>query len=292
MSQQHEFRTSTELTVEQANQEHITGARQFAAASGQFGPAAVDQYTGPRQQASPVVPVWSNAKYIPTPSLNEAMITSLEDFDENDPALAQARNAFSLATETLKKISETRDPLARDSSKTPEQKLLLMAGITDKAQERCGRAFDQAYKSLTSLTQTLDESLNKPLEQTTHTAICQEIRTYVRSLPQDKRDAFVNEAVKRGDMQVMNSVLGAPSYLSGISDERKAIWLRDYRSKADPVAVKRLAVYRAAIERIMQNGPRIHDEFPKAMGGEWKDVNRLRGQTDASDKALAALRGE
>lgn len=286
---QHEFRTSTELTVEQANQEHITGARQFAAASGQLGPAAVDQYTGPRQQPNPVKAMWSNAKYTPTPSLDERMITTLDNFDEADPALAQARNAFSTATETLKKISEARDPLARDTSKTPEQKLLLMAGITEKAAERCARAFDQSYKSLTSLAQTLDESLNKPLEQTTHTAICQEIRTYIRGLKKEERDTFVNEAVNRGDMQVMNAVLGAPSYLSGIADERKAIWLRTYREKADPVAVKRLAVYRAAIDRVTQNAPRMHDEFPKAMGGEWKDVNRLRGQTDASAKALAAL---
>jgi hypothetical protein len=286
---QHEFRTSTELTVEEANREHMESARQFAAASGQFGPAAVDQYTGPRQQASPVKPVWSNAKYNPTPSLNEAMITSLENFDETDPALAQARYAFSLATETLKKISETRDPLSRDSSKTPEQKLLLMATHADKAQERCAKAFDGAFKSLTSLAKDLDASLDKPLEQTTHTALCAEIRTYVRNLPKDRRDAFVNDAVNRGDLAVMQSVLGAPSYLSEVSEERKAIWLRTYREKADPVAVKRLAVYRAAIDRVMQNGPRIFDEFEKAMGGSWKDVKRLRGQVDASAKALAAL---
>lgn len=253
--------------------------------------APVDEFTGPRKSPNLVPQVWSAAKYTPTPSLDERMITSLENFDENDPALAQARNAFSLATETLKKLSDARDPLSRDQSKTPEAKLLLMASHAEKAQDRCAKAFDSALKSLTALAKHVEDSLSAPLEQTTHSALCQEIRSYVRSLPKDERDAFVNDAVKRGDTQVMNAILGAPSYLSGIADERKAMWVRDYRSKADPIAVMRLSVYRAAIERLSEKAPLMHDEFQKAMGGRWSDVRRLRGQTEASDKALAAIAG-
>jgi hypothetical protein len=294
---QHDFRSSTELTVEEANREHIEAARAAASSSKREAgdlPAPVDAAgaTTPRQMPDRRVPLWSNSNYTPTPSLNEAVITSLENFDENDAALGQARNAFSTATELLKKISDARDPLARDTSKTDGQKLLIMAGVTEKQADRAARAFDNAAKSLKSLIQTLDESLNKPLEQTTHTALCQEIRSYVRGLPKDKREAFVNDAVKRGDMQVMQSVLGAPSYLSEISDERKTIWLRQYREKADPVAVQRLSLYRAALERVTQNAPLIHAEFEKAMGGKWSDVRRLRNQVSESDAALAALRVE
>jgi hypothetical protein len=254
--------------------------------------APVDEYTGPRKQPNLAPQVWSAAKYTPTPSLHESMITSLENFDGNDPALAQARNAFSLATESLKKISDARDPLARDTSKLPEAKLLLMATHAEKAQDRCAKAFDGALKSLTALAKALEDSLSAPLEQTTHSALCQEIRSYVRGLPKDERDAFVNDAVRRGDKDVMVSVLGAPSYLSGIADERNALWLREYRAKADPIAVMRLSVYRAAIERVNDKAPLMHDEFQRAMGGKWKDVQRLRGQTEASDKALRALAGE
>jgi hypothetical protein len=279
-------------TQEQPNEmTDLEAARAYAAAP-QNGPAPVDQYTGPRKSPNLVPQVWSAAKYTPTPSLDERMITSVENFDENDPALAQARNAFSLATEQLKKLSDARDPLSRDTSKTPEQKLLLMATHAEKAQDRCAKAFDSALKTLTALAKHVEDSLTAPLEQTTHSALCQEIRQFVRGLPKDERDVFVNAAVKRGDTQVMNAILGAPSYLSGIADERKAMWVREYRSKADPIAVLRLAVYRAAIERVSEKAPLMHDEFQKAMGGRWSDVRRLRGQTEASDKALRALAAE
>lgn len=288
---QHNFQSPTELSAEEANRQHIEGAR-AAAAAPKNGPAAVDQHTGPRQKADHRPLVWSNAPYIPSPSLDERVITSIENFDENDPALAQARNAFSDATETLKKIAATRDPLSKDTSKTLEQKLLLMAPLTEKAQERVSRKFDNALKSLTSLAQSVDEGLNKPLEQTTHSALCVEIRSYIRNLPKDKRDAFVNDAVTRGDMQVMQSVLGAPAYLSEVSEERKAMWLRQYRERANPIDVMRLAIYRRAIELVQERGPLLHGEFEKVLGGSWKDVNRLRNQVSASDAALAALRGE
>jgi hypothetical protein len=272
------------------NREHLEGARAFAAAP-QFGPAPVDTYTGPRQMPDHRPLVWSNAPYSPSPSLDERVITSIENFDENDPALAQARNAFSDATETLKKIASARDPLSKDTSKTLEMKLLAMAPITEKAQERVSKKFDNALKALTSLAQSVDEGLNKPLEQTTHSALCVEIRSYVRNLPQDRREAFVNDAVSRGDMQVMQSVLGAPAYLSEVSEIRKAMWLRQYRERANPIDVMRLAIYRSAIELVQDRGPLLHGEFERALGGSWKDVNRLRNQVSASDAALAALRG-
>jgi hypothetical protein len=140
------------------------------------------------------------------------------------------------------------------------------------------------------LAKDVDESLSRPLESTTASALCIEIRAYVRSLKNEERDAFVNNAVKAGDMQVMNSVLGAPSYLSGVSDERKAMWLREYRSKADPVAVGRLDRYRRAIDLIQQRPFQLFEsEMEKAQGGKFSDVRRLRGQVDASTKALAAL---
>jgi hypothetical protein len=291
---QHEFKSTTEMTVEQANRDHIEGARQFATAP-KNGPAAIDQYTGPRQHADHRPLVWSAAKYIPTPSLHEAVVKGVEGFEDfaGDPAMAQAVNAFSTATESLKKISEARDPLSRDTSKTDEQKLLLMATHADKSLERITLAFDRAHKSLSGLAKDLDASLNKPLEQQTSSALSVEIRSHVKSLPKDERDAFVNSAVARGDMQVLQSVLGAPSYLSGIADERKVMWLRQYREKADPTAVARLAMYRKTIDLIEQRPITLFlDEMERAMGGKFKDVRRLRGQVEASDKALAALRGE
>jgi hypothetical protein len=292
MATEHNFTSSLELSSEESNRQHIEAVRQFAAAP-QFGPAAVDQNENVRRvRPLPVEPVWSAAKYTVSPSLDERVITSIKDFDEGDPALAQARNAFSTATETLKQLSTAREPLSRDSSKTDEQRLLLMATHAEKAQDRVARVFDNAFKSLTKAANEIERQLTAPLEQSTHSELCKEIRGHIKLLDKDERTKFISEAFMNGDKDVMNAVLGVPSYLCGISDAHRALWLRQYREQKDPAAVVRLRNYRTAVDLITERSQLIFPEFEKAQGGKWKDVRRLRGQVEASDKALAGLSGE
>jgi hypothetical protein len=294
MSQVHQFTTQSEMTTEQRNADALDAARSSASSAKREAgdlPAAIDS-NRPRPFVDHKPPIWTAAAYTPTPSLNEAVIKAVEGFEDfpDDPAMASAVSAFSAATVSLAKIAAAKEPLSKDTSKTSEQKLLLMAGHADKALDKMTTALDRAHKNLTNLADDLDAQLSKPLEQSTGNALSVEIRAYVRGLPKDKRDAFVNDAVKRGDMQVMQSVLGAPSFLSEISDERKAMWLRDYHEKADPKAVARLSMYRKTIEILMQRPANLLvNEMEKAMGGTFKDVRRLRGQVTASDNALAGL---
>jgi hypothetical protein len=288
MSQVHQFQSQTEMNAEQRNADTLDAAR-AAAAAPTLGPAPVDT-DRPRPFVDHKPAIWTAAPYTPTPSLDEGVIKAqMEDFPD-DPAMQSAVSAFSLATVSLTKIAAAKEPLSKDTSKTSEQKLLLMAGHADKALDKMTAALDRAHKNLTNLADGLDEQLSKPLEQSTGNSLSVEIRAYVRGLSKDKRDAFVNDAVVRGDMQVMQSVLGAPSFLSEISDERKAMWIRQYREKADPTAVARLAMYRKTIALLLQRPANLLvGEMEKAMGGRYADVRRLRGQVAASDNALAGL---
>jgi len=292
--QAHEFKSQSEMTAVERNADSAEAAHQFVNAKNAPGPAAVDA-NRPRPFVDHKPAVWSGASHIPTPSLHEGIIKAVEGFEDfpDDPAMASAVSAFSIATVTLEKINAAKEPLAKDTSKTGEQKLLAMAVHAEKALDRVIAAFDRAHKNLTNVADGLDAQLSKPLEQSTGNALSVEIRSYVRALPQEKRIAFINDSVKNSDMQVMQSVLGAPSFLSEIPEVRKAMWLRDYREKADPAAVQRLAMYRKTIE-ILQSRPftMLFSEMEKSMGGKFSDVKRLRGQVEASDNALAGLGGE
>jgi hypothetical protein len=279
-------------TQEQANEMTDLEAARAAARAPKIYRAAVDEPGGRRQSPTPAaLQVWSSASYTPTPSLDPGIIKAIEGYEENEGYLAPALNAFSTAHETLKAVAAARDPLSRDTSKTDEMKLLAMAARSEKALDRITKTFDTAYKNLDSAARELDESLSKPLESVTHSAMCQEIRSYIRSLPKDERGAFVGEALKRGDMQVLNAVLGAPSYLSGVADAHKDLWLRQFHEARSPQDVRRLAAYRKAIDLIGTRAHLLNGEMEKAQGGTWANVRRLRGQTDASDKALAAIAG-
>jgi hypothetical protein len=166
-----------------------------------------------------------------------------------------------------------------------------MATHASKQRDRILGAFDKAQQNLSSAADALDKSLSQPLESVTHTALCQEIRAHCKSLKPAERVAFVAEALQRGDMQILNATLGSPAYLWGGHEEQKANWLRLYHEQRNPQAVKRLAAYRKAIELLETKAVLIVDQLAKAMGGKWSDVMRLRGQTEASDKALAAIGG-
>jgi len=254
--------------------------------------AAVDE-PGPRGNYAPdpSLGVFNNASFIPTPSLDPGVIKAIDGYAENEGYLAPALNAFSTAHVTLQQIADARAPLMRDTSKTPEQKLLLMATYAEKAQVRIMQAFDKAHQNLNAAANALDKSLSEPLESVTNSSMCQEIRAYVRGLPNGERSKFISEALQRGDMQILNSVLGAPSYLSGVADVQKANWLRQFHEAKNPASVKRLAAYRKAIELLETRSHLVVTQIEKAQGGKHADVRRLRGQVEESDKALAALGG-
>ena len=96
----------------------LEAARAFAAAP-KNGPAPIDAAAAstPRQVPDRRVPVWSNTNYAPTPSLSEAMITSLENFDENDPAATfEVINGQEIASAAR---TDKRDYRSRDPRCTP-----------------------------------------------------------------------------------------------------------------------------------------------------------------------------
>jgi hypothetical protein len=235
--------------------------------------------------------IWNNAPFTPSPSLHPGVVEAIEGYAENVGYLAPALNAFSTAHVTLKQISDARAPLTRDTSKTPEQKLLLMAAHAEKQHDRVLRTFDKALKDLGSAADTLDKSLSQPLESRTHAALSQELRGVLRGMPDKERATFVADAVKRGDQFVIETVLGSPAVLSGLHEAQKANWLRQYHEERNPEAVKRLAAYRKALELLETRAHLVTLQIEKAMGGKFADVHRLRGQVEASDKALAAIGG-
>jgi hypothetical protein len=277
-------------TQEQTNDMTDLEAARAAARAPKTYRAPVDEPGGRRQSATPaVLQVWSSANYTPTPSLDPGIIKAIEGYEENEGYLAPALNAFSTAHETLKQVAAARDPLSRDTSKSEGQKLLAMAARSEKAQERITKTFDTAHKNLSSAAQALEESLSQPLEASASGGFSVEIRKHIKSLPKDERGEFVGEAMKRGDYSVLNAVLGAPAYLSGVTDAHKDLWLRQFHEARNPQAVRRLAAYRKALELIETRGPLVFTEMEKAQGGKWSDVKRLRGQSEASDAALAAI---
>src|SRR5690606_17013693 len=99
-------------------------------------------------------------------------------------------------------------------------------------------------------------------------------------------DNWFNERQRAGDTESLEHILGAPGYLSGLSDDERAVRTRHYHMLRSPVESKRLKVMRAALEMIETRGPLVWGELEKAVGASPVKIQKLRAATTEAEKAF------
>ena len=99
----------------------------------------------------------------------------------------------------------------------------------------------------------------------------------------------MREALERDDDATLTAVLGAQSFLSGLTELVRDHYLREYHTKKRPDLVRRLDVMNRFRERLDRIGPIIHAQFEKAVGARPGVVSALNR---ANEQALAALKIE
>lgn len=87
----------------------------------------------------------------------------------------------------------------------------------------------------------------------------------------------------------VSAVLGAPAYLSGLTDEWQAMLLRQWHEKANPKAAKRLRAMRAVMDLIQDRAPLIHKELERVVGKSPAYAKMLRDKHIAAEKALGGI---
>lgn len=236
-----------------------------------------------RIESGPVV----TTPYSPPIDLHEGVIQAIDGYPEFEGYLAPARNAFSVAYESLNAINEARLAAAKNKARTPEQVVLITASFAEKKQEHITRVWDKARADLVSAAKQLDESLTTPLEQQATGSINAEIRAHVKALTDGDRTKLLNDAIKSRRVKVVSAVLGAEGFLSGLSDGMHAHLTRTWHEQEQPATVRRLNATRKAIDQLEKRGGLALSQIEKAMGGTWKEVRVLRGMASEEEKAFA-----
>ncbi|WP_444461174.1 hypothetical protein [Rhodobacter capsulatus] len=140
---------------------------------------------------------------------------------------------------------------------------------TIKVQEMADRAFakfapqlDKVFHNMRAGAELIEKQLSAPVEARAAHTISTQIRDHVKGMGQrqgvselDKRPrqsavGFVQAAIQKGDEVTVSAVLGAPAYLSGLTDEMQAMLLRQWHEKHNPKAAKRLRAMRAVMDLI------------------------------------------
>jgi hypothetical protein len=239
-----------------------------------------------RIESGPIV----STRYIPTPSLDPRNIEAIEGVDEKTIGYVRcAIDAFGTVHSSLQRLSDAREQVKKDSSKTQANQILIVAAEAGKLMDRSTRAFDSARTRLIDGIRSIDDSLSGPLVTKSDNSLSAEVRAFCRNLPAGEREKFISDAVKRKDLTTLQAVLGGPAYLSGLSPQMQQIHTRQYRELTTPDLVVRLEVMRKALDLIEGRAGLIFTEIEKALGAKWEVIQKLRETQSAAAQALLLI---
>jgi len=208
------------------------------------------------------------------------------------PSSCSARvaiDAFGEAQTSLNYLSDARDKVRKDPSKTQANQILIVAAEAERLQERMTRKMQLAFKTLTDGIAHIEKGLNETLTARADTTLSREVREHCANLPKEKRHGFLETALKENDLPTLHAILGAQPFLSGIAPETRAHFTRALREKTDPALALRVKVMKRALDLVGKNGPLVLTETIKIQGADWPMVNKLRNAKNAADQALLLI---
>lgn len=275
--------TTAELAAAVASSTHRTATTP---------PAPIDNRTStPARYPLPGEPVVragvGDARFHPSPAVDERVITSIAGYEEFAGDFAAALTAMSEAHLGLREIDTARQKAEKNQSFTPASRLTLVAQFAAKKRDAWHTAIDREHTRLSERANALEASLNAPMEASAAGTLATEIRAHVKLLPTSDRSTFLAEAMQRGDVKSLAAVLGAPAYLSGLEPAMVQHYTRLYREATAPVAVRKLAVTRKVMAVLERAAPIAYAQVEDAMGGTFESAARYK---KADDEAHAALK--
>jgi hemoglobin-like flavoprotein len=223
-----------------------------------------------------------------SPSLHPELVLKLEGYDEaTAPILAPVLTAFEDAYQAIGDVHVARAVAENDPSLTDAARVLKLAKMGEAHQDRVLRRFDSAYQTLGKQIKALEDQLNSPLKAAAERpGIAAEVRAHLKSMTQSERVKFVEERLRVGDAVTLQMLLGAPAYLSGLSDEMATVYSRMFNEKNYPEVAKRLKASKAAQSLLERTSALIMKEMTKAISADWPTIKRLRETNDASEQAF------
>lgn len=223
-----------------------------------------------------------------TLSLHPSNIENIEGYNEDTRLyVSHVVTAFSAAYMGIDDIHKARAKAATNPSWTEAQQLLNVAKFAELHQEKITRKFDQVRKTLTTQIDAIESMLTTPLKHAAERpGIASEIRAHFKSLSNEQRWTALEDAQKEGQTEVLQAVLGSPGMLSGMNENERAVRTRLYHENQNPVISNRLKVMRAAKEMMEQRGGLVFGEVSKAIGADWRKIQKLREANTAAEQAF------
>lgn len=130
--------------------------------------------------------------------------------------LAKAHEKYRSFYERMRAAVEQKDP-----AMTEEGHFLEMRALAFKTVQKAAATKDQANEAALAEIEATKAVLRSNLGLVEDNRAA-EIRGHLRSLSDEKRNSILAAATSSGDAKTVAAVVSAPSYLSGVSDDRRA----------------------------------------------------------------------
>lgn len=221
-------------------------------------------------------------------ALHMQNVKAIDGSDEDaEKYLAPVVNIFDAAYQTIGDIHKARAQAAKNDGWTEAQRVLNLAKLGEAQQDKLTKKWDAVYKNLTTSIAAMEKQLNSPMKAAAERpGIANEIRQHFKSQNGEQRMLLLNDAQKRGDVETLQAVLGAPAYLSGMTEEMRAVCTRMFHMQQHPAVAHRLKVSQAAAKLMEERGGHILTEVTKAIGADWTKIKRLREAQTAAEQAF------
>lgn len=225
-----------------------------------------------------------------SPSLHSSCVRALDGYDDSTkPYVTQVETLFDEVRQCCEHVHAAREKANRNQAWTDGNKILMTANLADSYVKKLQPRLESVYSNLEKAVAHIEKELSAPIEQQAGAGTVNgEIRSHAKSLNREERTALIAGAIQSGDFKTAGAILGAPPYLSGLSNEEHVHYTRMLHEKSNPDLTKRLSVLKGARDLLADRSKLILKELTKAVGAKPEQVAAIRNGDVAARDALTA----
>ena len=206
--------------------------------------------------------------------------------DETAPVLGPTKDAFHACYNAIAAVADAREASKTNPAWTPEAQVIMTADLAEKYIAKVATKFDIARNRLLEGIASIERELSAPIASKGVSSISAEVRAHTKALSPSERTKLVRRVIEAGDDVSATAILGGPAFLSGLSDDMKEAFTRQYHEKNSPGSTLRLRAMKGAVGLIEKNAPLMHTAFSKAVGAPPATINALRAAKSAAEKHM------
>ncbi len=141
------------------------------------------------------------------------------------------------------------------------------------------RKVDAAHQHVQTQIKATEAELSRSIPANA-SPLSSEVRAHAKA--QKNPIGFVSQLIADGDEQSVSAILGAPAYLSGLTNDMKAALTRAWHSKRNPALTEKLTLLQATDEHLSRAGSAFITNVEKAQGVTYKQIKQLRDAKTAA----------